>query len=283
MGLPIASRLRDAGFRVQVTDQDDRRAEPAAAEELIWVSDLAELASTSDIVLTVLPGPDELRRLIEPLLAHMRQGATWIDMTSAVPAVAVEIRARAAGRFRSLECPVGGDPEKARCGALLGYVGANGDDLRVHRGLLDSLCRELAHVGPPGTGYAVKLLVNALWFGQALAVAETLALGAKLGLDPHALNDTIAKGPAASRVADEAGGALLRGDDMTTFPLARCLEEIEGVLGLAAESGVSLPLGSRVAELYSEALDRHGDADGELLAARYLTEELGVRLSQRSH
>lgn len=279
MGLPIGSRLHDAGSRVAATDSRNALAQAAQAAGLRWVDDVAQLASTSDVVVTVLPGPQELRGLIVPVLANMRPGSAWIDMTSAVPAVSAEIRARAAGRIRILECPVGGNPDAARSGKLLGYVGAESGDLRAHRGLLDTLCQELVHIGPPGTGYATKLLVNALWFGQALAVAELLALGSRIGLDPHALKQTITRGPAASRVVDEAGEALLRGDHMTTFGLGRCVEEIEGVLDLARGRGLSLPVTSTVADLYQQALEQYGDADGELLAARYLSEQLGVRFS----
>jgi 3-hydroxyisobutyrate dehydrogenase len=279
MGLPIACRLQDAGFRVAATDLRKALAHAAQTAGLRWVDDVVELASTSKVVLTVLPGPTELRGLIVPVIENMRPGSSWIDMTSAVPAVSAEIRARAAGRLLILECPVGGNPDAARSGTLLGYLGADFEDLRAHRGLLDTLCHELVHVGPPGTGYAAKLLVNALWFGQALGVAELLALGSRVGLDPHALKQTIARGPAASRVADQAGEALLRGDDMATFGLGRCVEEIEGVLDLASGRGLRLPVTSTIAELYQQALERYGDVDGELLAARYLSEQLGVRFS----
>ncbi len=262
-----------------MTDADQRLAQSTHEEGLTWARDLADLASASEVVLTVLPGPGEVLQLIDALLAHIRPGATWIDMTSAVPSVSAAIRARAADAVRILECPVGGDPTAARSGALLGYVGADPGDLGVHRALLDALCRELVHIGPPGTGYTVKLLVNVLWFGQALAVAEVLALGSRLGLEPGALKATLARGPAASNVLEDAGDALLRGEVMATFPLGRCVEEIEGVLGLAAGHDLSLPVAGRVAELYRQALERYGDADGELLAARYVSELLGVRFS----
>ncbi len=282
MGLPIAARLRDAGLEVAVTDLEHGLQKAAEDEGLVWVPELGDLASTSEVVITVLPGPGEVRQVIEPILARLRPGGTWIDMTSAVPAVSAEIRGRASSptSVHILECPVGGDPTAARSGTLLGYVGTDPDDLKPHRSMLEALCRELVHIGPPGTGYAVKLLVNALWFGQALAVAETLALGSRLGLDPRALKHTLTRGPAAGRIVEEAGDALLRGDDMATFPLARCVEELEGVLDLAAAPDrLSLPLTSRVAELYGQALERFGDADGELLAARYLSEQLGVCFS----
>ena len=55
-----------------------------------------------------------------------------------------------------------------------------------HRVLLEVLSdpRQIVHIGGHGTGYTVKLLVNLLWFGQAVATAEALLLGQQAGIDP---------------------------------------------------------------------------------------------------
>ena len=51
--------------------------------------------------------------------------------------------------------------------------------LEQHRALLQALAdpARITHVGGTGSGYTAKLLVNLLWFGQAVAVAEALLLG----------------------------------------------------------------------------------------------------------
>jgi 3-hydroxyisobutyrate dehydrogenase len=277
MGLPIAGRLRAAGLRVAGTDRRAAVRDAAEAVGVAWVDETAELAAAVDVVVTVLPGPGEVREVVGPIADHLRDDGAWLDMTSAVPALSEEIRRHAGGRIRTLECPVGGNPDTAQAGALVGYLGADPTDLAAHRPLLRHLCRELAHTGPPGSGYAVKLLVNLLWFGQAVAVSEALALASRIGLDPQDVRATLARGPAGSRFLDHDAGALLRGDDMTTFALARCVEELDGVLDLARGFGADLPLAQRVTEVYADALRHYGDADGELLAARLVAERLDVR------
>jgi 3-hydroxyisobutyrate dehydrogenase len=279
MGLSIAARLHDAGVHAIATDRRPELEAVAHASGIHWAEGVAEAASTSQIAITVLPGPAEVRAVIEPVLANLHPGATWIDMTSGVPALSAEIRSRADGRVRILECPVGGDPAAARRGQLIGYLGAEHDDRAAHRWLLELLCRELVHVGAPGTGYAVKLLVNLLWFGQAIAVSEVLTLASRIGVDPDQLRATLSRGPAASRFLKDGAAALLRGDDMTTFALSRCVEELVGVLDLAGGNGVTLPVAERVADVYAEALRHYGDVDGELLAARLVAERSGVRFA----
>jgi 3-hydroxyisobutyrate dehydrogenase len=276
MGTPIAARLRGAGLSVRATDQRPELAATAAHIGVEWADGVAELASGCDVVVSVLPGPAEVREIAETVIAHLRSGAAWIDMTTGVPALSEEIRARAAGRIRVLECPVGGNPASARDGELLGYLGADDEDRLASRWLLDLLCRELVHEGAPGTGYAVKLLANLLWFGQAVAVSEALALAARLGLDPREVRATLARGPAGSRFLEQDAEALLRGDDLTTFALAGCVEELAGLLDLAGSRGLEMPVAEGVTAIYTEALRRYGDVDGELLAARLVAERLGV-------
>jgi len=276
MGAPIARRLREAGLPVRATDRRPQTRAAAEANGIGWSNTITELAATCGAVVTVLPGPGEVREVIPEVLAGLAGGGVWVDMSSGVPALAREIRAQAPPGVRVLECPVGGGPDEAAQGRLLGYLGGDGPDRAAGEWLLRPLCHRFVHIGTPGTGYAAKLLVNLVWFGQALAIAETLALGARLGLDPESLRGTLADGAAGSRFLERDAPRLLRGDDMTTFALSRCVEELEGVLGVAAERQLTLPIADRVTELYRQALEDHGDADGELLAARLLAERLGV-------
>jgi len=63
-------------------------------------------------------------------------------------------------------------PEAARHGRLIAFVGGSHADFDAQRSVLDVLADRVMHVGPAGAGYTAKLLVNLMWFGQALASAE---------------------------------------------------------------------------------------------------------------
>jgi 3-hydroxyisobutyrate dehydrogenase len=134
-------------------------------------------------------------------------------------------------------------------------------------------------VGPAGSGYAVKLLVNMLWFGQAIAHGEALTLAARMGLDPETVRLAVQQSAAASRFGERDAPALLRGDDLTSFSLARCCEQLGAVLALGEALGVPLELGAQVAALHEQALAHFGDVNGELLAARLVAQRAGVDFS----
>lgn len=279
MGLPMCGRLAEQGFAVSATDLRGELQASVVDAGAHWAGSVAEVAARCDALITMLPGPGEVTAMAGEVIEALAPGCTWIDMSSATPATASEIAGAAAGRdVRVLDAPVGGGPREARNGHLLAFVGASGADLEAQRDVLHSLAERVLHVGPAGSGYAVKLIVNLLWFGQAVAGAEALSLAVRAGLDLETVRLAVQESAAANRFMERDAPALMRGEDLTSFSLARCHEELEGVLALGLQLDVPLALAERVSDLYQQALERYGNVDGELLAARLVAERAGVNL-----
>jgi 3-hydroxyisobutyrate dehydrogenase len=184
--------------------------------------------------------------------------------------------------LRTLDAPLGGDPAAASSGRLLVFAGGAAEDLEAQRDLLGTFADRILHVGGPGSVYLVKLLVNLLWFGQAVAGSEALALAARAGLDPDTVRRAVQESAAANLFMETDARALLRGDYLTAFASTRCVDELDSVLALANRLDVPLALAQRVTELYEEALVRYGDVAGELLAARLVAERAGVDFNNTS-
>jgi 3-hydroxyisobutyrate dehydrogenase len=134
------------------------------------------------------------------------------------------------------------------------------------------------HVGGYGAGYTAKLLINLLWFGQAVAAAEALLLGRASGLDLGVLREVLADSAAGSDFIRHDLDALFAGDFMRTFGLDRCCEELQTVTELARGHHLPFQVSESVAELYQQALRRYGPADGELLGIALLEEQARLRL-----
>lgn len=188
MGGPICANLVRAGYRVQAGDRRPEAAERAAGYGARWVPELDRLAAGADVLVTVLPGPGEVRELMlgAGVAAALRNGTTWIDMTSNSPAAMTEIRNAVLDRgVRVLDAPAGGGVAAARHGTLQLLVGGEAQVVSRHRELLEVLASpgQVRHVGGYGAGYTAKLLINLLWFGQAVGTAEALLLGRASGLD----------------------------------------------------------------------------------------------------
>lgn len=274
----MLERLSAAGLAVV---GNDARRELRGQLGPRWVDTPAQAAARAEVLITVLPGAEDVTGLIDELAGALAPGACWLEMSSAAPRVARTIAVACEPRgVRSLDAPVGGGPEAAREGALVVFAGGEEGDLERCRPVLDVLAERILHVGPNGSGYAAKLLVNALWFTHAVASAEVLTLGRRFGLDVDVLLGALRHSAADSRFLERYADQLLDGDDLTAFELARCREELAAVVALGDELEVRLDVISTVSELHAAALERYGDVDGELLGARLVAERASVSLTR---
>ena len=283
MGLPMCANLVAAGHTVTA---GDARAELERAVLQCggqWRATLAEVAAGADVLITMLPGSREVREVMagSGVLAAMPSTAVWVDMTSSSPAAVRDLadaaRARGVG---VLDAPVGGGVPAAQAGTLQVFVGGDAAVLDRCRPVLEALAdpKRIVRVGGNGAGYTAKLLVNLLWFGQAVATGEALLLARRAGIDLDVLRQTLATSAASAAFIRDDLGALLDGDYLTSFGLDRCCEELTAIADLARELRVPSQLTQVVEQTYQRALRRFGPVDGELLAVALLEEEAGLRL-----
>lgn len=276
MGIGVCMRLVQAGLPVLVADRDISRRAAAAAAGAEWAGSSIAAATAADVVVTALPGSEEVELVMNALLPAMKPGGAWIDLTSTSPRIGAQLRSLAVG-IACLDAPMGGDPDAAREGALDLYVGGDRGTVESHRAILETLGR-IHEVGGPGSGQIVKLLINLLWFGQAVATGEALLLARRAGLDIARVRGALMHSSADSGFIRRDLVDLLGGDYMTSFGLDRCCEELDAIIGLAEELEVPFELSGAVRDLYARALDRFGARDGELLAVARLEEIAGTDL-----
>ncbi len=285
MGLPIARRLVSGGLTVAAGDISPAVAPRARSAGARWEPDAAALASSVDILITVLPGRREVETTLggtRGVLASLRSGSLWLDLTSGDPRLSRKLAGAAAERgVAAVDAPMGGGPSEAGAGSLSFFVG--GDDRHVERCLpvLDLVARPdgIRRAGDrAGDGQSMKLLANLLWFGQVVAATEAMLLGQSLGLTVGAMHDILPRSAGSSAFLSRELDLLLAGDYAPAFGLDRCVEELETLGDLARAAKTPFELSSAVTRLHEEALDRFGAIDGELLVARLLEERAGRTL-----
>jgi hypothetical protein len=140
----------------------------------------------------------------------------------------------------------------ARQGSLQLLVGGQTEIVARHQNLLEILGSPgpVRHVGGYGAGYTAKLLINLLWFGQAVATGEALLLGRASGLDLGVLREVLADSAAGSDFIRHDLDALFAGDFMRSFGLDRSCEELQTVTALARDHHLPFQVSESVAELY---------------------------------
>jgi len=163
---------------------------------------------------------------------------------------------------RLIEAPVLGTIPQVREGRLLAMVGGRVEDFERARPVLAKLTGRIAHMGPHGSGYAMKLAANLGLGAYVQALAESLALGATQGLTLDQMLDVIADGPYASGWLKSKLEVFKGGKAEMTLDIRTLRKDIMSAVATGALSGVPMPLSAgTLASLSAAVAADYGDGD----------------------
>jgi len=183
IGRPMAVHVAKH-FDTMVWNRTAERARSFAKETgATATEDLAALASWAEVVITCLPTSGEVQEVVERIDGAWRKGQLLVDCTSGDPAGSRAIAEQlAAAGVDFVDAPVSGGTSGAEAGKLTVMLG--GTDAAVARAqdVVRVFAAKVVHVGPVGTGHALKALNNALLAINIQASGEALAALVKLGV-----------------------------------------------------------------------------------------------------
>lgn len=206
LGLPIALRLLDVGFRVAVSDLDLSRLRPALdAGAESWASEAR--AAAGDAVMVVVPADAAVFDLLDRgLLARLQPGSLLIVHSTILPATARQLAAQCRDRgIAFLDAPVSGGAERARAGTLTAMVGGTEAEVSAARPLIAAVATEIVTVGPAGAGSTAKLANQLMVFAALSGAYEALRFATASGLSESDVLAAVATGTGASWVSEHWG------------------------------------------------------------------------------
>ncbi len=154
-----------------------------------------------------------------------------------------------------LDAPLVGSRPQAEAGKLTFLVGGPAETLAQVQDVLRAAGGSaIHHVGGVGQGMALKLAVNALFGIQVAALAEVLALLAKLGISDAQALACLSELPILSPAARLAGGLMVGQNHAPLFPIALVEKDFRYVLETAEAVGAATPASAAIHTLFQAAI-----------------------------
>jgi 3-hydroxyisobutyrate dehydrogenase-like beta-hydroxyacid dehydrogenase len=245
LGSRIVRRLEAAGFRLTVWDRDPKKAAQFASPGVGIASTPAEVAGTVDVVLSCLADDHAVEQVYfasGKLLGTDGTYGTLIELSTIAPEMAQRLHAAGGSRGLSvLDVAISGSTHAAESGTLTLFGGGEQEDFAAAEPIFRAIATQWFYMGPAGSGVAMKLVVNTLLGLGMQAIAESLALGSRLGLPRDLLFDTLAR---TAVVAPAHAGKLVSGkssDFAPQFPIRLMQKDFALVLGEAARLKLWMP------------------------------------------
>lgn len=269
MGGPMAANLVTAGHQVHGFDPVDQARETAQGNGVTVAATPTAAVATAEVVITMLPNGDLVKKCYEEVLPVAQAGALFIDSSTIAVADARDIHARAGEfGFAQLDAPVSGGVRGAVAGTLAFMVGGDEAAMSAARSVLDPMAGKVIHCGDSGAGQAAKVCNNMLLAVQQIAVGEAFVLAEKLGLSDQALYDVVTGATgncwaieANCPVPGPAPASPANNDFTPGFATALMNKDLGLAVDAISATGSSAPLGSHAAELYRAFAEQHGDKD----------------------
>ena len=263
MGGSIAARLAPH-HELLVNDRN-----PEATARLVAlgasVADLPELAAKCATVFICLPGPKQVRDLVlegdQPLASVLRPGSVLADITSSIPGLDHEIAAALEGRdVDFVDCPIAGGVSRAQQGTATLMAGGSDAAFARVEPLLLQIADTVVHVGPTGTGHAMKLVNNLLNACNRYAALETVHLAELAGIKRSVALDVINRASGRNFTTEFTFPLLLSGETWKPqdFTLELWLKDVRLANELADSVGHRMPIGRIALANTQQGVERFG-------------------------
>lgn len=261
MGEPMVQQLVAAGFSLRVLDTATERAQRIAQElgaSVIVAASARKLAEESDFVITMLPNSDIVQQVMEGdqgLLAGLRSGAIWLDMTSGVPHRTQEFADQVQQRGGFLvDAPVSGGVPRARVGDL--SIMAGGDQAAIDKAapLLKAIGSSFIRTGEVGSAHAMKALNNLVSAGGFLIGVEALMIGQRFGLSADLMVDVLNSSTGSNNSTQKKFKQFVLSRKFDSgFSLDLMVKDLSIALSIAGNSQTPAPFSALCRELWASA------------------------------
>ncbi|NNG15549.1 MAG: NAD(P)-dependent oxidoreductase [Gemmatimonadales bacterium] len=284
IGRPMAAHL--AGHDLTVWNRTESVARAFADHhDVRRAATPVELAARVEAALTCLPTSAEVQEVMfgpEGVAEGLAPGSLVIDCTSGDPARSRMIgKALAERGVLFVDAPVSGGTNGALAGSLTVMVGGPKKAYARALPILSAFASRVEHVGPLGTGHALKAVNQAVLATNILALGEGLAALVKLGVSGGRAVEVLNASSGRSFVSEQlVPERVLTGEWPKTFRLALLDKDAAIALEVLEGAGVAGPVLHRVSELLHRARAELGEEADYLEAIKLNEREAGVKIRE---
>jgi 3-hydroxyisobutyrate dehydrogenase len=265
MGHAMATSMLRAGIPTIVWNR-----RPAATRDLAGLGaeaaeTAAEAARRATIVVTMVTDTDAVFSIArdQGMLAALAPGAIWVQMgtigVAGIERVAAMVQAERPD-VTLLDAPVSGSKDPAEQGQLTIFASGPEEARPRVAPLFDALGQRTIWVGAVGAGSRLKLVNNTLVAFAAEAVATSVALAGRVGVETETVIEAVGGGPLVSPWQAAKLDRIAKGEFSAQFALSLALKDVR--LALQAAGDHRFPALACLADEWQQAVDQGlGDQD----------------------
>jgi L-threonate 2-dehydrogenase len=261
MGLGMAGSLRKAGFDLAVFDIRPEVAERFAKDGGIACKALANLATRSDIVVSVVVNAAQTEEILfgtstsSGIADTLKPGSVFVMCSTVDPNISIEFEKRLANKnILYVDAPISGGSAKAASGEMTMMTAATPAAYDKANDVLNAMAKTVYRLGDKaGLGSTVKIINQLLAGVHIAAAAEAMALGIREGVDAATLYEVITHSAGNSWMFENRMAQVVAGNYEPLSAVDIFVKDLGIVLDTARASKFPLPLSSTAHQMFMQA------------------------------
>lgn len=284
VGGKLAGTLLRNGVDLTVRDLNDEFVSDFVNRGAKAATSPKQLTEQVDIVITCLPSPAACSEVMEAndgVLAGIEPGTkkVWLEMSTTDSTEVSRIGALVSDKgAMPVDCPVSGGCHRAATGNISIFAGCTREAFDRVLPVLTTLGRRVIHTGELGSASVLKVLTNYLATMHLAAVAESLTVAKKAGLDMNVAFEAIKASSGNSFVHETESQVILNGSRDINFTMDLVVKDISLFDQLAQDHGVPLDFSPLLVKVFTEAMQEYGGRELSPNIIRRYEEACGVKV-----
>jgi 3-hydroxyisobutyrate dehydrogenase-like beta-hydroxyacid dehydrogenase len=257
MGSRMTKRLLEAGHTVIGYNRTRSKAQWLLDVGMQWGDTPAAVARAADVVFSMVANTAALQAVAggtDGVLAGLRPGSIFVDMSTVSPTVSRTLAAQAAATgAHMLDAPVSGSVITLEEGRLSLMVGGDRGAYEQVLPILRDIGPKVTYVGANGLAAAMKIATNLSLAVQMLAFSEGVLLAEKSGIARETAVEVLLNSVIASPMVKYRGPFVLGLPEEAWFDVNMMQKDLLLALDMGRELDVPLPTTAVTNEMLTAA------------------------------
>ena len=259
LGNAVGLHLLESGNNLFVYNRTKSKTRELAKRRAMVLGSPKDVAQECDLVITVVRDADAVKEISfgeNGIVEGKHDELVVADMSTINPNSSKEIAKKFSEHgITMLDTPVMGGPNVAIKGELVLMASGSKEAFEKHKKTFETIANKTFFLGENGTAHSVKLSMNLQIALLALALSEGITLARGAGVDPKVflsiLNSTYFK----TGMSENKAYKMINDEFPATFTLENLKKDLDTINQAAKEFGLNLPIATKAAEIYKNAIE----------------------------
>lgn len=266
MGVPMALNILSKGFSLVVYNRTKEKTKPLADKGAKVANSPLELGQESDIIITMLTGPEAIDEVIwgeNGLKGALADNKFLINMSSVSPEYTKNLAEKLKDTgIRFIDAPVSGSKKPAEEGQLVILAGGKEEDIKEVEDVLLAMGKKVVYCGDVGMGSMMKMSINLLLGVMMAGMAEMIHFGKRGGLKVETMLEVLYSGALNCTLFQLKKDMFLQEKFFPQFPLKHMSKDLRFIFQTALSTGAVIPEATTALQFFKVGEERGwGDED----------------------